>query len=110
MIINEELWQKPGSTQVPFLIWEGRMRYRLNEKFGLHFSLVNSIPPSLIWAEIKCMVHVALLKRPINQLKPVHQRRQQAVRDYCHYIYCATKLTYELPSHDWPKKEVYLES
>ena len=38
MIINEELWQKPGSTQVPFLIWEGRMRYRLNEQFGLLFS------------------------------------------------------------------------
>ena len=32
-----------------------------------------------------------------------------AVRDYCH-VYCATKLTYELPSHDWPKREGSLES
>ena len=26
--------------------------------------------------------------------------------EYMYYIYCATKLTYELPSHDWPKKRV----
>ena len=33
----------------------------------------------LVWPEIKCMVHVALPKRLINQFKPVQQSRQQAL-------------------------------
>ena len=37
------------------------------------------------------MVNVALLKRPINQLKPVRKSRQQVLGAYCSnmYIYCA---------------------
>ena len=37
------------------------------------------------------MVDVALSKHPINQLKPVQQRRQQEQRPYCPNIYCGTK-------------------
>jgi hypothetical protein len=32
-------------------------------------------------------MHVALTKRPINQFKPVHQSRQQALRADCPNIY-----------------------
>ena len=32
-------------------------------------------------------MHVALPKRPINQLKPVQWSRQQALRAYCPKIY-----------------------
>ena len=38
---------------------------------------LNSIPSQLAWAEIKCTVHAALPMRPIIQLKPVQQSRQQ---------------------------------
>ena len=52
-------------------------------------SLVHLIPSWLVWAEIECTMHLALLKRPINQFKPVLQSRQQALRAYCPNIYCA---------------------
>ena len=36
-------------------------------------ALVHLIPFWLFWADIECMVHVALPKRPINQFEPVEQ-------------------------------------
>ena len=41
----------------------------------------------LVWAEIQCTMHVALLKRLINQFKPVQQSRKQALKAYCPNIY-----------------------
>ena len=41
----------------------------------------------LIWAEIKCMVHVALPKQPIYQFKPVRKSRQQVLIAYCPNLY-----------------------
>ena len=37
----------------------------------------------LIWAEIESKAHADLPKRPINQLKPVQQSIQHALRAYC---------------------------
>ena len=36
----------------------------------------------VVWAEIKCTVHVALPKQPITKLKLDQQFRQQALRPY----------------------------
>ena len=37
--------------------------------------------------EIKCTDHVALPKRPINEFKLDHQRRQQTLRAYCPNVF-----------------------
>ena len=37
-------------------------------------ALVHLIPYWLVWAEIECMVQVALTKLPMNQFKLVHQK------------------------------------
>ena len=49
----------------------------------------NTIPSfqSGLGEEIKCTVHVTLLKRPINYFKLEQQIRQQALRVYCPIIY-----------------------
>ena len=41
----------------------------------------------LVWAEIECTVHVALLLQSINQLKSFQKSRQQAPRAYCSNVY-----------------------
>ena len=41
------------------------------------------IPFWLVWADIECIVRVALSKRPINHFKVVQQSRQQVLRAYC---------------------------
>ena len=51
-------------------------------------ALVSLIPSLMFWTEIESTVHVDLPKRPINQFKPVHQSRQQALKTYCPNIYC----------------------
>ena len=38
------------------------------------------------------MVHVALLKKPINQFKPVQQSRNQALKAYCPNMYTVVGL------------------
>ena len=59
---------------------------------------------SLFWAEFECTVHVALPKRSINQLKPVHQSRHQVLRSYCPniYILCRRRTHKEQPPLLWP--------
>ena len=52
-----------------------------------YLALVHLIPSQLVWAEIKCMLHVDLSKWPMKQLKPVQQSRQQALKVYCSNIY-----------------------
>ena len=52
--------------------------------------LVHSSPSWLVLSEIKCTVHVALLKRHKNQFIAVQQNRQQELRAYCPDIYCDT--------------------
>ena len=49
--------------------------------------MLHLIPSWLVWADVRCMVHVALPKLAINQLKPVQQRRQQEQKAYCPNIY-----------------------
>ena len=49
--------------------------------------MVHLIPSWLVWAEVKCSVHVALQKWPINQFKPVKQSKKQELRAYCLNIY-----------------------
>ena len=63
--------------------------YKLNSKTFSKYSLalVHLIPSFLVWEEIKFMVHVAMAQRPMNQLKPVQQSRQQALISYCPNIY-----------------------
>ena len=41
----------------------------------------------LVWAKIDCTVHVALIKWPIKQFKPVQRSRQQSQRAYTVLIY-----------------------
>ena len=41
----------------------------------------------LVWIDIKCAVHIALPRWPINQFKPVQQSRHQALKAYCPKIY-----------------------
>ena len=41
----------------------------------------------LVRPEIECTLHFALTKQPTNQLKPVQQSRQQALRAYCPNIH-----------------------
>ena len=41
----------------------------------------------LVWAEIKCRVHAALPKRPINPFKSVQQSWYQGLRAYCPNVY-----------------------
>ena len=53
--------------------------------------MVHSIPFRLAWVEIECTVHVALLKRPINQFKPVMQIIQQMLRVHCPNIYTVAR-------------------
>ena len=50
-------------------------------------ALVHLIPYWLFWAEVKCMLHVVLPKRPINEFKLDQQSRQQALKAYCPNIY-----------------------
>ena len=42
--------------------------------------------------------NVALPNRPINQLKPVQQTRQQALRAYCPNVYTVIQGTENAPS------------
>ena len=48
---------------------------------------VHLIPSWLVCAEIKCMVHITLPKKPIIQFKPVQQSRRQDLRAYCPNVY-----------------------
>ena len=41
------------------------------------------ILPWPVWVDIESTVHVVLPKRPVNQFKPVQQRKQQALRTCC---------------------------
>ena len=45
--------------------------------------------PGCSGAKIKCNVHVALPKQPINQFKLYQQSRQKVLRAYCPNIYTA---------------------
>ena len=44
-----------------------------------------------IGAEIECIMHSNLPKRPKNQINLVEQSRQQALRAYCRNIYCGKR-------------------
>ena len=59
------------------------------------FDVLSLIP---YWAEIKCMVHVALPKQTINQFQPVQQSGKQALRAYCPDIYSGTTCDNDLLS------------
>ena len=48
------------------------------------------------------MVHVTLAKQPINQFKPVQQRRDQVLRAYCPNIYTVP----EWEPREYPRFEV----
>ena len=55
-------------------------------------ALVHLIPYWLVWAEIECMVQVALTKLPMNQFKLVHQKHITVAECPIMYIYCVFKV------------------
>ena len=55
--------------------------------FSYSLALLLLIPSLLVWAEIECTVHFALLKQPINQFEPDQQSRQHNQRCYCPNLY-----------------------
>ena len=77
----------------PSVFLTGFLSQYIYQNSKLFFSLMQwyiNFLPDWCGAEIKCTVHLALPKRPINQFKLDRQNRQQALRAYCSNIYTVT--------------------
>ena len=59
------------------------------------FTLVQSTPFWLLWAEIEFEMYIDLFKWSVNQIKSVQQNRQQALIVYCSNMYTVWQ------AHSW---------
>ena len=79
--------------------------YRLGQKdLSYSLTLVHLNPFQLVWAEIECTVHSALLKWLLNQFKPV-QKIRQAPRANCLNIYTVPLK----PNSNWKISKKFLK-
>ena len=96
---NGVQWCETTKSQIATHCYRPQLTvYKFDSKTLATLALVHLIPSLLVWEEIKCTVHMAVSKWPINQFEPFRKSEQQVLRAYCPNIYTVSSALFWLSS------------